>query len=314
MEQVYDLIIIGGGPAGATAALYAARASLKTLVLDKSLTSGALGVTAKIANYPGVPEVLTGAQLLKIMWDQAASFGAEIKAEQVFTVDLSGEIKKVYTGTGEFQAKSIILCTGAMGRKNRVPGEEPLWGKGISNCGTCDAAFYKDQEVAVVGDNEEALEETLFLTRYVSKAHLALPSKKVKASEETIAQVKQNPKVRWLSEWRLKSVAGKDHLESVTFLSPEGAQTLTVKGLFIYLQGGQPITEFLKDSGVEMDPAGFIKVNKEMATNLPGVFACGDVLGHEVKQAVVAAGEGCIAALAADKFIHKRTRVIADYK
>jgi len=311
---LYDVIIIGGGPAGATAALYTARANLKTLVLDKSLTSGALGVTAKIANYPGVPQVVSGAELLKIMWDQAAHFGAEIKPEQVFTVDFSEETKKIYTGTGEYQAKSVILCTGAMGRKNRVPGEEPLWGKGISNCATCDAAFYKDQEVAVIGDNEEALEETLFLTRYVSKVHLGIPSKKVKASAETISQVQSNPKVRWLSEWRLKSVAGKDHLESVTFVTPTAEETLSVKGLFIYLQGGQPITEFLKGTGVELDPNGFIKVNREMATNLPGVFACGDVLGHEVKQAVVAAGEGCIAALAVDKYIHKRTRVLQDYK
>ena len=312
--MVYDVIIVGGGPAGATAALYTARANLKTLVLDKSLTSGALGVTAKIANYPGVPQVLSGAQLLKIMWDQANSFGAEIKPEQVFTVDFSEEIKKIYSGQGEYQGKAVILCTGAMGRKNRVPGEEPLWGKGISNCATCDAAFFKEQEVAVVGDNEEALEETLFLTRYVAKAHLAIPSKKVKASPETIAQVQADPKIRWLSEWRLKSVSGNQHLESVTFLGPAGEETLAVKGLFIYLQGGQPITDFLKGIGIELDPAGFIKVNKEMATNLPGVFACGDVLGHEVKQAVVAAGEGCIAALSADKFVHKRTRVIQDYK
>ena len=308
------MIIVGGGPAGATAALYTARANLKTLVLDKSLTSGALGVTAKIANYPGVPQVLTGAQLLKIMWDQAESFGTEIKPEQVFTVDFSEEIKKVYTGTGEYQSKAAILCTGAMGRKNRVPGEEPLWGKGISNCATCDAAFYKEQEVALVGDNEEALEETLFLTRYVSKVHLAIPSKKVKASTETISQVQSNPKVRWLSEWRLKSVAGKDHLESVTFVTPASEETISIKGLFIYLQGGQPITDFLKETGVELDPNGFIKVNREMATNLPGVFACGDVLGHEVKQAVVAAGEGCIAALAVDKYIHKRSRFVQDYK
>jgi len=310
----YDCIIIGGGPAGATAALYTARANLKTLVLDKSLTSGALGVTAKIANYPGVPQILSGAQLLKIMWDQAVSFAAEIKSEQVFTVDFSDEAKKVYTGSGAYSAKAVVVCTGAMGRKNRVPGEELLWGKGISNCATCDAAFFKDQEVAVVGDSEEALEETLFLTRYVSKVHLALPSKKVKASSETIYQVQENPKVRWLSEWRLKSVSGKDRLESVSFVTPDGEETLSVKGFFIYLQGGQPITDFLKGTGVELDAAGFVKVNREMATSVPGVFACGDVLGHEVKQAVVAAGEGCIAALAVDKYLHKRTRMIQDYR
>ena len=312
--MVYDLIVVGGGPAGATAALYAARANLKTLVLDKSLTSGALGITAKIANYPGVPELLSGAALLKIMQDQAAGFGAEFRTEQVFTVDFSGEIKKLYSAQGEDQARAVILCTGSMGRKNRVPGEERLWGKGISNCATCDAAFFKGQEVVVVGDSEEALEETLFLTRYVSRAHLAIPSKKVKASPETIAQVQSDPKVRWLSEWRLKRVEGAAQLESVTFLAPEGEQTLPVRGLFIYLQGAQPITDFLNGSGLELDPAGFVKINREMATNLPGVFACGDVVGHEVKQAVVAAGEGCIAALAADKFLNKRSRVIQDYR
>lgn len=312
--MLYDVIIVGGGPAGATAAIYTARADLKTLVLDKSLTSGALGITAKIANYPGVPEVMTGAELLKIMWDQAVSFGTEIKPEQVFTVDFTGETKKIYSSQGEYEAKSVILCTGAMGRKNRVPGEEPLWGKGISNCAVCDAAFYKDQEVAVVGDNEEALEETLFLTRYASRVHLAIPSKKVKASADTIEKIKTNPKIVWLSQWLLKKVDGKDHLESITFLAPEGEKTLPVKGLFIYLQGGQPITEFLKGSGVETDVNGFIQVDKGMSTNLPGVFACGDMVGHEVKQAVVAAGEGCIAALSADKFINKRTRVIQDYR
>ena len=172
----YDVIIIGGGPAGASAAIYTARSNLRTLVIDKGLTAGALGVTNKISNYPGVPGPVSGAELVEIMRRQAESFGAEFRTDKVVGVELAGDVKTVTAGTGSFQSRAIILATGSMGRTSVVPGEEQYLGRGVSYCATCDGAFFRNRPVAVVGNNDEAVEEALFLTKYTEHVQLIVPT------------------------------------------------------------------------------------------------------------------------------------------
>ena len=177
----YDVLIIGGGPAGASAAIYTARAGLKTLVIDKGLTAGALGITGKIANYPGVSEQITGAELLERMRGQAESFGAQFVSDKVIGVELTGEEKVVYGNQGTYNSRSVIIATGSMGRGSRVKGEDRLLGRGVSYCATCDGAFYREKEVMVAGNSDEAVEEALFLTKFASRVHFLSPAPEIKA-------------------------------------------------------------------------------------------------------------------------------------
>lgn len=313
-DNVYDVVIIGGGPAGTSAAIYTARSELRTLVIDKGLTAGALGITTKISNYPGVPGPVSGAELVEIMRQQATSFGAEFLTDKVVGVDLSSDPKMVMAGTGTFYARAIILATGSMGRTNTVYGEERLLGRGVSYCATCDGAFFRDETVAVVGNNDEALEEALFLTKYVEQVHLIVPTPSLKASPSLTAEVETNPKIELRMGTRLKAVTGNGRVDGVR-IHPRGGEesTLPVSGAFIYLQGGKPITDFLMDQ-IETTPDGCLAVDNEMQTAVPGVFAVGDLLCTHVKQAVIAASDGVIAAMAADKHIHGHKKLQTDWR
>ena len=313
-EAIYDVVIIGGGPAGASAALYTSRANLKTLVLDKSLVAGALGITAKIANYPGVPEVMTGADLLRLMWKQAEQFGAVFKKTKVVACDLVSTPKKIFTAEGgDVQAKAVVIGTGALGRTTTLPGEEEFFGKGVSTCATCDAAFFKEKEVLVYGLTEEAAEEAIFLARFARTVTFACPMEKPKATGEVLQQLTQNPAIKLLCKTNLKKIQGDTTVASVILATPEGERTLPVAGVFLYTAGNKPIVEFLAGQ-IVLDKDSNIIVDREMATSVPGVFACGDVVGNAVKQAVVAAAQGVIAALSVDKFVHNRKSFIRDYK
>lgn len=312
-DNQYDVIIIGGGPAGASAAIYTARSELRTLVIDKGLTAGALGVTAKISNYPGVPGPISGADLVKIMRRQAESFGAKFLTDKVVGVDLSSDPKMVMGGTGTFYAKAVILSTGSMGRTSVVPGEEELLGRGVSYCATCDGAFFRDEPVAVVGNNDEALEEALFLTKYAQKIHLVVPTPELKASPELAEEVQASEKIEIRMGTRLKRINGNGRVDSVT-VHPRGGEQeeIPVTGAFVYLQGGKPITDYLMEQ-LETTTEGCLVVDNEMQTAVPGVFAVGDLLCTHIKQAVIAASDGVIAAIAADKFIHGRKKLQIDW-
>jgi len=313
-DNNYDVVIIGGGPGGTSAAIYTARADLRTLVIDKGLTAGALGITGKISNYPGVPGPVTGAELVEIMRSQAESFGAEFLTDKVVGVDLKSEPKMVMAGTGTFYAKTVILATGSMGRTSSVKGEEELLGRGVSYCATCDGAFFRDKTVAVIGNNDEALEEALFLTKFAEKIHLIVPTPQLKAREVLAAEVAASPKIEVRQGTRLKEISGNGTVKSIR-VQPRGGseEELPVSGAFVYLQGGKPITDYLMEQ-LDTKPDGCLVVDAEMQTAVPGVFAIGDLLCSHIKQAVIASADGVIAAVAVDKYINKRKSVKSDWK
>lgn len=309
----YDVIIIGGGPAGATAAIYTARAGLVTLVIDKGLTAGALGITSKIANYPGITEKISGAELLDRIRQQAQSFGAEFITDKVIGVDLLTEKKSIYGNSGSYTGRAVILATGSMGRGTRVKGEDELLGHGVSYCATCDAAFFRNQDVAVAGNSDEAIEEALFLTKFASKVHFLSTTPELKAPVNLVDELSENPKVTLYKGASLKEIIGENKVEAVRFgLRGEVDQTLPVKGAFIYLQGSKPITDFLSGQ-LEMSESGCLLVDKEYQTTIPGVFAVGDLLCSHIKQAVVAAADGAIAGMAVEKALRGRKQITVDW-
>lgn len=310
-EKSYDVVIIGGGPAGATAALYTARAELKTLVIDKSVRAGALGMTSKIANWPGIPEI-SGDKLVEQMQEHAKSYGAEFVQSKVTGTYLAEPEKQIFLAEGELiTTKAVILATGAMGKSKTIPGESELLGKGVSYCATCDGAFFRNKDVAVIGSNEETVHEALFLTRFVKKLYLITPKTKLEISEELMEEVKSKPQIEILYRSQAHSVVGENGVTGLE-IKGEHAQTLDVTGVFIFTQGNRPIVDYLLD--INMTGEGCILVNKEMETNIPGIFACGDILCNKVQQAIVAAGQGCVAALSADSYINNRKGIKKDYK
>ncbi|MBI3979783.1 MAG: FAD-dependent oxidoreductase [Chloroflexi bacterium] len=311
---MYDVLIIGGGPAGATAALYAARARLKTLSVAKSLTGGALGITGKIANYPGVSEQITGPELLKRMQDHAALFGAQFLQTQVYGVDVDGEVKQAYTAAGLLKGKTLIVCTGAGERANKLPGEDAYLGRGVSYCATCDGAFFADQEIAVVGNTEEAVEEALFLTKFARTLHFVTSTAKVQADPHEVERLAQSPKVKMRLRTSAKAVVGNGAVAGLRVLArgSKEEETIPVEGVFIYLPGNKPATEFL-GGAVQLSPDGHIVTGPDMSTNVPGVFAAGDVRGSDLQQAVIACSDGCIAAMAADRYINKRKSLASQW-
>lgn len=312
-EADFDVVIIGGGPAGTTAAIYTARADLKTLVIDKGLTAGALGLTRKIANYPGIPGEIGGAELVEHMRRQAESFGARFAQDKVVGVDLERDPKSIYTNQGTYTAKVIIIATGSMGRGQRVAGEDRLLGRGVSYCATCDAAFFRDQDVAVAGNSDEAVEEALFLTKFARRVHLFSPTPDLKVPPEMAAEVASHPKIALNLGATLREVLGQERVEGVRVaVRGRGEQEVPVTGAFVYLQGGKPITDFLQGQ-LATSEAGCLGVDREYRTGLPGVYAVGDVLCNHVKQAVVAAAEGAVAGMAVEKHLHGRPQLVADW-
>lgn len=313
-EIIYDVVIIGGGPGGASAALYTSRADLKTLVIDKGLTAGALGITTKISNYPGVPGPISGEELVKIMRKQAEEFGAEFMTDKVVGASLDGDVKMVFAGPNTYKTKVIILATGSMGRTSVTKGEEELLGRGVSYCATCDGAFFREQEVAVIGNNDEALEEALFLTKFASKVHVVVPTPDIKASAELIAEVEESEKIELSLATRLKEIIGEQQVSGIRIHPRAGDEVvLPVTGAFVYLQGGKPITDYLMEQ-LKTEKDGCLVVGKNMETAVPGVYAIGDLLCDHIKQAVLASADGVLAAIAADKYINKRKKERIDWK
>ena len=311
-SQVYDVIIIGGGPSGGSAAIYTARADLKTLVIDKGLTAGALGMASKIANYPGLPQPVEGAELVRKIRHQARSFGATFINEKVLRVNLEGSPKQIFTGEGAYEGRAVIIATGSMGRTNRIPGEERLVGRGVSYCATCDAAFFRDQEVAVAGSNDEAVEEALTLARFASRVHVLAPQSDLRASDALVEELTAHDGVTVHPAARIEEIRGENTVEGVEVVAHGETETIPVNGVFVYLQGNVPVTDFL-DGQVSKNEEGCLIVDENFQTNAEGVFAVGDVLCKHVKQAAIAAAEGVEAAVSVDRYLHGRESLRPDW-
>ncbi|MDP3111193.1 MAG: FAD-dependent oxidoreductase [Thermodesulfovibrionales bacterium] len=306
MSELYDVIIIGGGPAGLSAAQYAARAKLKTIVIDKSATAGALAYTHKIENYPGLPTPVSGKELLDIFRNQATGFGAEYIETQVIGVNLTGNVKEVFTMDKNYGGKAVILATGSMGRKPTIKGEADFLGRGVSYCAICDAAFYKGKTVCVIGDSEETVKEAEVLTKFAEIVYLISPSSKLKVGVDYPALQEKNLKL--LLGHTVTAIEGTDVVERIKMNDSDGNELiLELSGVFVYLHGSKPIIDFLGGT-VDLSEEECVSTNRMMETSIPGVFAAGDMICTEVRQVVVAASNGCIAALSAEKYIFHRKR------
>lgn len=312
--NTFDVIIIGGGPAGCSCALYTARSNLSTIILDKNPAVGALAITHKIANYPGVEGDTSGEELLKTMRNQAINYGAEYKQAQVYGISMTDSEKTVYTPEGTFVGKTLVLATGAMGRASTLPGENEFLGKGVSYCATCDGAFYKNQEVAVYGSNHEAIDEALVLTKFASTVHW-ITNNKPNANSPAVEILLNSKNVKHWKRTRLTSIQGDDQGVNAVKVQSSGGheeQMIQVQGAFVYSTGSLPITDYLQEQ-VPVNPNGGVQVNSDMMTNLEGVWAIGDIRNTPFKQAVVACSDGCIAAMAIDKYLNKRKDVRVDW-
>ncbi|MDQ7786995.1 MAG: FAD-dependent oxidoreductase [Thermodesulfovibrionales bacterium] len=307
--ELYDVLIIGGGPAGLTAGQYASRAKLKTIILDKSPTAGALAYSSKIENYPGLTHPLPGKELLDIMRNQATGFGAEYVETQVVGVNVAEDRKEVITMDRAYSGKTLIIATGSMGRKPTIQGEGEFLGKGVSYCAICDAAFYRGLKVCVIGNSEEAVKEAKVLTRFAETVYLISPTPKIHGDEASLDE----PGLKVLLGYTVTSIEGSGLVERIRMRDPENKETeLELAGVFVYLHGNKPVVDFLFGA-VETQEDGCIPVHSMMETSMPGVFAAGDVTCTEVRQVVVAASQGCLAALSAEKYIFKRKKLKSDW-
>ena len=305
-DDLRDVIIIGSGPAGYTAAVYAARARLAPVVLEGSVTAGgALMNTTDVENYPGFADGIMGPALMDEMRRQAERFGAELVTDDAVSVSLDGPVKTVVDGSGRtYQAQSVILAMGSGYRELGLPDEKRLSGHGVSWCATCDGFFFRDQEIAVVGGGDSAIEEATFLTRFASRVHLIHRRDELRASKVMQERAFNDPKI--VFEWnsQVVGVNGETKVSSVTLVDTQTGEqrTLAVTGLFVAI-GHDPRSELVREQ-VALDAEGYVLVDAPSTrTNLPGVFACGDLVDHTYRQAITAAGTGCAAALDAERYL-----------
>ncbi|GAQ34419.1 thioredoxin-disulfide reductase [Mycobacterium pseudoshottsii JCM 15466] len=299
------MIVIGSGPAGYTAALYTARAQLAPLVFEGTSFGGALMTTTEVENYPGFREGITGPELMDEMREQALRFGADLRMEDVQSVSLDGPIKSVVTSDGEtHRARAVILAMGAAARYLHVPGEQELLGRGVSSCATCDGFFFRDQDIAVIGGGDSAMEEATFLTRFARSVTLVHRRDEFRASKIMINRAQANDKIRILTNKIVLAVDGETTVTGLQLRDTVTGEetTLPVTGVFVAI-GHEPRSSLVRDA-VDVDPDGYVLVNgRTTGTSLEGVFAAGDLVDRTYRQAVTAAGSGCAAAIDAERWL-----------
>ncbi|HUQ23316.1 MAG TPA: thioredoxin-disulfide reductase [Gaiellaceae bacterium] len=306
MSDVRELIVIGGGPAGYTAALYAARANLNPLVIEGFNWGGQLMITSDVENYPGYTDGVMGPEMMAEFRAQAARFGAEFLTDDVTRVDFSERPFKIYVGDDEHVARTVIVATGATARQLGLESERALHGRGVTYCATCDAAFYREREVVVVGGGDSAMEEAVFLTKFASKVTIVHRRDEFRASQIMIDRARSHDKIEILTPYVVDEVLGVDggKLTGVRLRHLESDQTIDypTDGLFVAI-GHDPTTKLFVEA-LDHDEDGYLVTKgKTTETNIPGVFAAGDVQDHVYRQAVTAAGSGCAAALDAERFL-----------
>jgi thioredoxin reductase (NADPH) len=305
MEQTRDTVILGSGCAGLTAAIYSARANLKPLVLEGHEPGGQLSITTLVENFPGWPDGIQGPELIENMKKQAARFGAEFKMSHLVSVDLTVRPFRLKTSHGDICTRTLIIASGASARWLGLPSEQALIGHGVSSCATCDGFFFREHEIAVIGGGDTAMEEALFLTRFASKVTLIHRRESFRASKVMLERVIANPKIELLTNTVVEEVLGVEE-KSVRGLHVRNVKTnetsvLPVTGFFLGI-GHEPNAKMFKGQ-IELDEDGYIKTHSNVLTRVPGVFACGDVQDRRYRQAITAAGSGCMAALEAEKYL-----------
>ncbi|GAB17265.1 thioredoxin reductase [Gordonia effusa NBRC 100432] len=304
-DQIHDIIIIGSGPAGYTAAVYAARAELSPVVFEGTQFGGALMTTTEVENFPGFQSGIQGPALMDEMREQALRFGADLRMEDVDAVRLTGEIKEVEVDGEVHRARAVILAMGAAARYLDVPGEQDLLGRGVSACATCDGFFFKDQDIAVIGGGDSAMEEATFLTKFARKVYLVHRREEFRSSRIMLDRARDNEKIEFITNAAVESVHGETGVTSLTLRKTDVADetaTLDVTGMFVAI-GHDPRSELVRDQ-VELDAEGYVQVQgRTTYTSLPGVFAAGDLVDHTYRQAITAAGSGCAAAIDAERWL-----------
>jgi thioredoxin reductase (NADPH) len=304
MNDIRKLIVIGGGPAGFTAALYAARADLAPLVIEGFNWGGQLMITSDVENYPGFEDGILGPELMQRFRAQAERFGAEFLTDDVTRVDFSERPFRVYVGDEEYRAETVIVSTGASARQLGLPSELRLQGRGVTYCAVCDAAFYRDREVIVVGGGDSAMEEALFLTKFATKVTIVHRRDEFRASQIMVDRAQANEKIEWVTNAVVEAVLGEDKMSGVRVRDTQTDETfdLPADGLFVAI-GHDPNTHLFLDH-LDHDEAGYLVTRPgSTETNVAGVFAVGDVQDHIYRQAVTAAGSGCMGALDAERFL-----------
>jgi thioredoxin reductase (NADPH) len=302
--DVRDLIIVGSGPAGYTAAVYAARAQLSPLVFEGSQFGGALMTTTEVENYPGFTDGIMGPALMEQMRGQAVRFGAELRSEDVEEMSLEGEVKTVVANGVTYSARAVILAMGAAARYLGVPGEQELLGRGVSACATCDGFFFRQHNIAVIGGGDSAMEEATFLTRFADTVTIIHRREEFRASRIMLERARQDPKIRWITNAEVTEVLGEGSVQGLRLRDTRTGEerTLEVTGMFVAI-GHDPRSALVSDQ-VEVDDAGYVRVDAPTTyTKIPGVFACGDLVDHTYRQAVTAAGSGCAAAIDAERWL-----------
>lgn len=306
-SSVRQLIIIGSGPAGLTAAIYAARGNLQPLMIEGFQAGGQLMLTSEVENFPGFKEGIMGPELMKEMRAQAERFGTEFVTADVTRVDLSGDVKKVWVDQTEYQAKTVILSTGASANLLGLPNESRLMGRGVSTCATCDGFFFRNKPIAVVGGGDSAMEEANFLSRFASKIYLIHRRDTFRASKIMIERAQQNPKIEFVLDSIVEDILGKDGVDGIAVKNTKTnvSRQIPLEGVFVAI-GHTPNTKLVAEQ-VKLDSKGYIATSSDKssitATNLPGVYACGDLQDSRYRQAITAAGSGCAAALDAEHYL-----------
>ena len=307
MNVIRNVIVIGGGPAGYTAALYAARADLDPLVIEGFAYGGQLMITSDVENYPGFTDGILGPQLMQEFRAQAERFGAEFLTDDVTRVDFSERPFRVFVGDDEYLAETVIVATGATARKLGLPSEQALQGKGVTYCAVCDAAFYRDREVVVVGGGDSAMEEAIFLTKFATKVSIVHRREDFRASSIMLERARANERIEWVTNAVVDEVLGDGKMTGVRLRDTQTDELydLPAEGLFVAI-GHDPNTKLFLDQ-LDHDDAGYLITKPHSTeTNIPGVFAVGDVQDHVYRQAITAAGSGSMGALDAERFLAAR--------
>ncbi len=302
-NQLYDMVIIGGGPAGSTAAIYATRAGLTSVILEQMNIGGEIVATDRLDNYPGFPEGISGAEFGMLLQQQMDSLNVPVEFAQVESISLNGEIKEVAASTGVFKGKTILIATGTEPNLLGVEGETELLGRGVSYCATCDAAFFRGKAVGVVGGGDAALEETIFLSRFVEKAYLIHRRDQFRGCSWLQDKVLKLPNVEVLWNTTVNKIEGDKKVNALQIKQDGTDRRLEAEGIFIYT-GRKPKTGFLEGTELERDERGFIITNGKMETSIAGVYAAGDIRKKYLRQVITAASDGAIAATAAAQNIY----------